>query len=47
MLNFSADVFFWAILQLWFHENVWNYYIDQKECIGLTVNEKNWHIWSI
>ena len=23
------------------NENVWNYYIHQKECVGLTVNLKN------
>ena len=40
MLNFSADIFFWAILQLCFNENVWNYYTGQKECVGLTVNQK-------
>ena len=40
MLNFSADIFFWTILQLSFTENIWNYYIDQKECLGLTNNQK-------
>ena len=40
MLNFSAEIFFWRILQLWFNENVWNYYIDQKECVGVAVNPK-------
>ena len=40
MLNFSADIFFWTILQLSFTENIWNYYIDQKECFRLTVNQK-------
>ena len=40
MLNFSAEMFFWTILQLSFNENVWNYYIDQKECLGLTACQK-------
>ena len=40
MLNFSADIFFWTILQLSFTENIWNYYIDQKECLRLTNNQK-------
>ena len=47
--NFSAEILFWTILQLWFNDNVWNYYIHQKECGGLTVNEngKYWYIWNI
>ena len=40
MLNFSADIFFWTILQLSFTENIWNYYIDKKECLGFTNNQK-------
>ena len=43
MSNFSAEIIFWTILQLWLNENVWNYYIHQKECVGLTVNKKNWY----
>ena len=46
MLNFSAEIF-WTILQLSFNENIWNYYIDQKECLGLTVNQKYWFILNI
>ena len=42
---FSAEIFLWTILQLWFDENFWNYYIYQKECVRLTVNQKNWYIW--
>ena len=37
MSNFSAEIFLWAILQLWLNENVWNYHIYQKECVELTV----------
>ena len=33
LLNFSAEIFFWTILQLRFNENVWNYYIHQKEFV--------------
>ena len=40
MLNFSADIFFWTILQLSFTENILNYYIEQKECLGLTNKQK-------
>ena len=46
MLNFLADVFLRTILQSWFNENVWNLYI-QKECVGLTDNQKDWCIWNI
>ena len=38
MPNFSAEILLWAILQLWLDENVWNYYIHQKECVELTVS---------
>ena len=37
MSNFSAEIFLWAILQLWLNKKVWNYYIHQKEHVGLTV----------
>ena len=47
MLNFSAEIFFWRILQLWFNENVSNYYIDQKECVEWQSIQKNWYIWNI
>ena len=40
-------LFFWTILQLWLNGNFSKYYIDQKECVGLTVNQKNWCIWNI
>ena len=40
MSNFSVEIFLWTILQLWLNENVWNYYIHQKECVVLTVNQK-------
>ena len=26
---------------------VWNYYIHENECVGLTVNFKNWYVWNI
>ena len=35
---FLGRDFPWTILQLWLNENVWNYYIHQKECVGLRVN---------
>ena len=38
MSNFLAEIFFWTILQLWLNENVWNYYNQQKEGVGLTVS---------
>ena len=28
-------IFLWTILQLWLNENVWNFYIHQKECTFL------------
>ena len=40
MSNFSAEIFIWTILQLWLNENVLNYYIHQKKCVGLRVNQK-------
>ena len=39
MSNFSAEIFFWTILQLWLHEIVWNYYIHQKEYEGIDAFE--------
>ena len=51
MLNFSADIFFWTILQLSFTENILNYYIYQKECLVLTnkkkKKKKKKRIWNI
>ena len=40
MSNFSAEIFLWTILQLWFNKNIWNYSIHQKEFVRLTVNKK-------
>ena len=42
MLNFSADIFFWTILQLSFTENIWNYYIEKKK-----KKKKKKRIWNI
>ena len=37
MSTFLAEIFLWTILQLWLNENVWNYYVHQKEYVELTV----------
>ena len=39
MSSFSEEVFLWAILELCLNENVWNYYVHQKKCVRLTVNQ--------
>ena len=39
MSNFSGEIFFGKILQLWLNENVWNYYIHQKECGGQSIKQ--------
>ena len=37
MSNFSTKIFLWTILHVRLNENVWSFYIHQKECVRLTV----------